>query len=108
MFASDTFKASVKSTRGNLYCQHFCNRGNFNISYPIKEKSYAHHALDRFIHEVGVPIEMLTDGASELIQSEWGTTCKRFNIYQVATEPYSPWQIRLNYPVALINVKLEI
>ena len=92
MFASDTFKASVKSTRGNLYCQHFCNRGNFNISYPIKEKSHAHHALDRFIHEVGVPTEMLTDGASELIQSEWGTICKRFNIYQVTTEPYSPWQ----------------
>ena len=92
LFASDTFKSNVKSTRGNLYCQHFCNRGNFSASYPMKLKSHAHHALDTFIHEIGVPTEMLTDGAAELTKGEWAKVCKKHSIHQVTTEPYSPWQ----------------
>jgi len=70
-FASDSFSSKVKSLRGNNYVQLFCNRANFVRSYPIKLKSHAYHSLDRFIHEVGVPTELLTDGAKELTQSEW-------------------------------------
>jgi hypothetical protein len=54
-FASDTFKSNVKSLRGNKYVQLFCNRANFCTSYPLKKKSDAHHALDRFLHDIGVP-----------------------------------------------------
>ena len=91
-FASDTFKSKVKSTRGNNYTQLFCNRGNYVKSYPMKSKEDSHHALDRFIHEVGVPREMLTDGAKELIYANWGKICRHHKIHQVTTEPYSPWQ----------------
>ena len=35
---------------------------------------------------------MLTDGAKELVVAEWGKTCQRHKIYQVTTEPHSPWQ----------------
>ena len=66
MFCSDTFKSNVKSLWGNMYCQLFCNRGNYRKTYPLKSKSEAHHALDSFIHDVGIPEEMLTDNAKEL------------------------------------------
>jgi hypothetical protein len=58
----------------------------------MKKKSHAWHALDRFLHEVGIPSEMLTDGAQELVAAEWGRTCRKHKIYQVTTEPHSPWQ----------------
>ena len=92
MFASDTFISKVKSLRGNNCIQLFTNRGNFVKCYPIKNKGHAHHALDRFIHEVGVPNELLTDGARELTVAEWGNTCRKHKIHSTMTEPYSPWQ----------------
>ena len=92
MFASDTFKSNVISLRGNKYVQLFCNRGNYVASYPMKKKSHAFHTLERFLHEIGIPIELLTDGAKELILGEWGKICRKHGIYQVTTEPHSPWQ----------------
>ena len=91
-FCSDTFKSNVESSRGNKYMQLFCNRGNYVTAYPMKEKAHAHHALDRFLHEVGIPSEMMTDGARELTLSEWGKMCVRHKIKQSRTEPHSPWQ----------------
>ena len=91
-FASDTFKANVTSTRGNKYTQLFCNRGNFVKAYPMKSKSHAHHSLDRFLHEIGVPTEILTDGAKELTLGNWGKACQKHRIQQRKTEPHSPWQ----------------
>ncbi len=92
LFTSDTFHSKVQSLRGNNYIQLFANRGNYVKVYPMKSKSNAHHSLDRFLHDVGVPQELLTDGAKELIHTEWGKTCRRHKIHQVTTEPYSPWQ----------------
>ena len=106
-FASDTFKSNVTSIRGNKYVQLFCNRANFCASYPIKKKSDAYHALDRFLHEVGVPHEMLTDGALELTMAEWGKTCRKHKIYQVTTEPHSPWQNPAEKNGGLIKTKVR-
>ena len=91
-FCSDTFKSNVESSRGNKCMQLFCNRGNYVTAYPMKEKGHAHHALDRFLHEVGIPSEMMTDGVRELTLSEWGKMCVRHKIKQSRTEPHSPWQ----------------
>lgn len=106
-FASDTFKSNVKSTRGNTYTQLFCNRGNFVRCFPMKSKSHAGHALDRFIHEVGVPREILTDGAKELIFADWGKTCAKHRIYQVTTEPDSPWQNHAELMGGIIKRKVR-
>ena len=59
---------------------------------PIPKKSAAPDALNRFIHEYGVPIEMLTDGAKELHLGDWQKRCKLHNIAMCQTEPHSPWQ----------------
>jgi hypothetical protein len=58
----------------------------------MKHKSDAHHTLSRFLHEVGIPSELLTDGAKELTIADWGKLCSKHNIYQITTEPHSPWQ----------------
>ena len=58
----------------------------------MRAKSEAGHSLMRFINEIGVPTEILTDGAKELNQSEWGKTCRKFGIKQPIAEPHSPWQ----------------
>ena len=79
-FASDTFKSQFVSLRGNIYTQLFCNRAGYVRVYPMKRKSDAHHALSRFLHEVGIPSELLTDGALELTLSEWGKLCFKLSI----------------------------
>ena len=69
-FCSDTFISKIPSLRGNTYVQLFVNRGNFNQSYPMQSRSHAPQALDRFFHEVGLPLEMLTDNAPEFLEGE--------------------------------------
>ena len=108
MMTSDTFKSNVTSLRGNKYVQLFTNRGNFTQCYSIKEKGHAHHALDRFIHDVGMPTEMLTDGARELTLGEWGKTCRRHKINQVTTEPHSPWQNPAELAGGIVKRKVRI
>ena len=107
MFAADTFLSNVTSLRGNKYTQLFCNRGNFCKLYPMKKKSDAPHALDRFIHEVGVPNELLTDGAKELTLGRWGATCRKKKIRMESTEPHSPWQNHAERIGCLIKRKVR-
>ena len=106
-FCSDTFHSKIPSLRGNQYVQLFCNRGNFVFSCPMKLKSHAHNALDRFLHEVGIPVEMLTDGALELTKSEWGKMCLKHRIRQITTEPYSPWQNPAELSGGIIKRKMR-
>ena len=91
-FSSDTFQASCTSLRGNDYFQLFTNRGNFTKTYSMESKSDAPLALNRFIHEVGVPTEIHTDGSKEQSYAKWKKICNKHQIYRTWTEPYSPWQ----------------
>ena len=107
MFALDTFKSHVLSTRGNSYIQLFCNRGNFCKCYPTKEKRHAHHALNKLIHEVGVPNELLTDGAKELTLGEWGKTCRKQNIHMETTEPHLSWYYHSERIGGIVKCKVK-
>ena len=91
-FCSDTFSSNITSLRGNKYIQLFTNRGNFAKCYPMCNKYEAPEALHRFIDEVGIPSEILTDGAPELNYAGWKRLCQRHRIKQLRTEPESPWQ----------------
>ena len=66
-FCSDTFISKLPSLRDNPYVQLFVNRVNFNCSYLMQSRSHAPKALNRFLHEVGLPSEMLTDNAPEFV-----------------------------------------
>ena len=91
-FSSDTFQSKVKSLRGNRYFQLFTNNGAFTKAYPMQGKKESHLALNTFLHEIGVPSELHTDGAGELVHGEWKTLCQRHKIHRTYTEPHSPWQ----------------
>ena len=91
-FSTDTFQSKVKSLRGNKYFQLFCNQGTFTKPYCMKSRKDAHLALDKFLHEIGVPSELHSDGAEELVKGPWDTICQRYKIYRTRNEPHSPWQ----------------
>lgn len=61
-FESDIFKSNVTSLRGNNYCVLFPKNANYTSGAAIKTKSEAPKALDHFLHEVGAPSQILTDG----------------------------------------------
>ena len=58
----------------------------------MKSKGECSAALDLFLHEVGIPSEMHTDAARELVQGEWYKKCRKFSIPMTQSEPYSHWQ----------------
>ena len=91
-FSTDTFQSKVKSLRGNKYFQLFCNQGAFTKSYAMKSRKDAHLALDKFLHEVGIPSELHSDGAEELVHGQWDSICQRHKIFRTMNEPHSPWQ----------------
>ena len=91
-FYSDTFFSGIKSARGNTCIQLFTNKGGFIRCYPMADKSQSHHALRRFLFEIGIPSSLMTDNALELVQGEWRKLCNRHNIHMKSTEPHSPWQ----------------
>ena len=91
-FSSDTCFSKVKSLRGNTCAQLFINRRNYIGLYPMSSVSEAPDALNMFIHDVGVPNELHTDGAKELIGKKWTKICRKHNIKTTTSEPYSPWQ----------------
>ena len=106
-FYSDTFKMPIISTRGNEYIQLFTNKSNYIKSYPMRSKSHSHHALDRFFHEVGLPSELMNDGAKELVHGEWGKKCRRHDVPVKTTEPHSPWQNQAELSGGIIKRKLR-
>ena len=60
--------------------------------YPLRTESQAPDALNTFLHEVGIPHEIHTDGAKALTEGEWEKICRKHKIHMTTTEPYSPWQ----------------
>jgi len=74
---SDTLFSHVRSVRGYTCAQIFTDGHGFVRVHPIKKKSEAHHALMRFIHEVRVPKNLLTDRAPEEMHGEWGQIVKK-------------------------------
>ena len=89
---SDSLFGNIKSIRGYTCAQLFTDGHGFSRVYPMKSKGDAHHALMQFIHEVGVPKDLLTDGAPEEMRGEWGRIVRQYHIHQRITEPKSPWQ----------------
>jgi hypothetical protein len=60
----------------------------------MKKESSASEALNGFIQSVGVPKELISDGAWAETQGKFGKVIKEYRIRQRITEPRSPWQNR--------------
>ena len=69
----------------------FAYRANYTKVVHIHLRSEAYLVFDRFIHEVGIPMECLTDNAPDLTQGEWKKIIQKHHIRPRLTEPHSPW-----------------
>jgi hypothetical protein len=74
--------------------QLYTNDIGFSKIYPMKSKSETPDSLLTFIHDVGIPSSIHSDGAKELSQGRFKTICTEYGIPSTITEPYSPWQNR--------------
>eukprot|EP00536_Pseudo-nitzschia_multiseries_P008242 jgi/Psemu1/20009/gm1.20009_g len=63
---TDTWHAKTTSIMRQEKCaQVFTNGNGFEVFIPIQNKSQAHQGLKIFIHEVGIPEHLISDGAPE-------------------------------------------
>ena len=91
-FYTDTLFFGIKTRRGNTCAQVYANRAGYVRIYNLPSKAHAHESLSNFVHEVGIPSSLHSDGAKELIQGEFMRKMKKYEIYNTVNEPYSPWQ----------------
>ena len=91
-FYTDTLFSKVRSIGDETCAQIYTNRIGFTKLYPMKREADAHDSLTTFIHEVGIPQELHSDGAKALTQGEYSRKTKKYEIRTTQTEPYSPWQ----------------
>ena len=94
-FYSDTLFAKVKSTKVNTCAQVFASDNiDFIHVHPMATKSMAGSALQAFADDVGIPNELVVDGAGEQVgpKSEFMKTVNFLRCRLKRTEPYSPWQ----------------
>ena len=60
----------------------------------MQSKAEAYDALNTFIHEVGIPHELHSDNAKELMEGRFKQICRDYGIKTTYSEPHSPWQNR--------------
>ena len=93
-FSTDTFFLNVKSVLQNTCGQLFITDFGYVKFTPMKLKSEVPNALKELLQDVSNPKEMHSDGAKELMQGAWKSTCQEAGIKMTQTEKDSPWQNR--------------
>ena len=83
---------AVNPSEVNQCYQLFTNKGAYTKTYCMESISDAHFALNRFVHEVGVPTELHIDGSKEQAFGKWKQIYQKHSIYRTWIEPHSPWQ----------------
>eukprot|EP00536_Pseudo-nitzschia_multiseries_P015555 jgi/Psemu1/43004/gm1.43004_g len=97
---TDTWHAKTTSIMRQEKCaQVFTNGNGFEVFIPIQSKSQDHQGLTIFIHEVGIPEHLISDGAPEqgsprTYKTHWNSIVKRNYIHQTFIQPHCPFQNR--------------
>ena len=100
-FYTDTLFFKTRTADMFTCAQLFGNRARFCKIYPLPSKSHAFEALSSFVHDIGIPGEIHSDGAKEIAQGTFRKMMTKFGIFHTSTEPYSPWE---NYAEDCIRV----
>jgi hypothetical protein len=66
----------------------------YDMFYPLEKEANAADALTEVIQSVGIPKELVSDGAKAETQGRFGKIVKEYKIKQRISEPYSGWQNR--------------
>jgi hypothetical protein len=88
---TDTMFSCVMSLSGNTCAQIYVNDLDWTRAYAMKSKGNAHETLDLLFHREGVPAEIISDGAKELVQGEFRRKVRAAGSHARQIEPYSPW-----------------
>ena len=91
---TDTLFSTSKSLRGNKCAQVFTNGYGYDLFYPLKKEADAVDALNEVIRSVGVPKELVSDGARAEVKGRFAAVANEYRVKQKTTEPYSGWQNR--------------
>lgn len=91
-FYCDAMFSKVPSIHGDKGGTVFTNGYGYDRFYPWKSKREHPDTIMSFIHDVGVPQVLVSDGAKEEIEGRAKATCQEYRIAQKVTVPYSPWQ----------------
>ena len=91
---TDTVFSSTKSLHGNKCAQVFTNGVGYDLFYPLKAELDIGDALNEVVRTVGVPKELVSDGAKAEVHGRFAAVANEYRIKQRSTEPYSGWQNR--------------
>lgn len=101
---SDTMFSKYQSLQGNKCAQVFYSDG-LVLVYPLKSKSLAGEALQRFLEDIGIPSnEIIVDGAQEQVgqNSDFMKLIQKSLIKLRTTEPYTPRQNKVELCILVI------
>ena len=106
-FYTDTLFSKQVSANGNTCAQLFTDGKGAVIIYPMRSKAQAGQMLTAFTQDVGIPNELVMDGASEQTgpNTEMVKEIRRKQIKVHITEPYSPWQNKAENAIGIIKSK---
>ena len=93
-FYVDTLFSKVKSIRGYTCGNLFTNTLGFKKFFPLKSESAGKSTMNDFIQLVGIPPSIHSDDAKVFQHGDFHKTCRKYQVLQSFTEPYSPWQNR--------------
>ena len=84
----------TRSIHGKKCAQVFTNGLGYNLFYPLKKELEVGDALNEVIRSVGIPKEMISDGAKAETAGRFAEVTSEYRVKQRTTEPYSGWQNR--------------
>eukprot|EP00536_Pseudo-nitzschia_multiseries_P015983 jgi/Psemu1/44457/gm1.44457_g len=90
----------TQSFRRNWYTDTwFAKTPRYEEFIPVQGKLHAHQGLKVFIHEVGIPEHLISDGAPEqrarrTYKTHWNSIVKCNHIHQTFIQPHCPFQNR--------------
>ena len=91
-FFWDSMHSKVPDIHGRRGASIFTNGIGYDCFYPHEKESHSSQDLMSFIHDVGVPQTLVSDGAKALIHGNSRDVLDEYRIQTKITVPYSPWQ----------------
>lgn len=83
--------------------QMYTNDLGFIEFIPMQHKIDASNTLIEFLQHVGIPYELHSDDAKEFTQGHMGQILRKAWIKPSQSEPYSPWQNRVEIAIKAIK-----
>ena len=93
-FYVDTLFSKVRSIRGYKCGNLFTNSLGFKKFFPLATESEGKRNVVDFVQCVGIPPALHSDDAKVFAKGEFAKSCRKYQIQQTFSEPYSPWQNR--------------